>query len=166
VIAVDTDGLLAHPGFRVMEDAWRTVRLMNDIAASSKADLLLQTLDPESRKMRRLLADIDEFMRAEAESRLKSGYPPSGNLITVTTREKDESRAERQAQKFRMDAERSLLGTGTSVAGPLKPKRPFRDGTYRRVIAIKAPETVPQAVGELLAGLPEDHIIDRNPDSI
>ncbi|MEA3249405.1 MAG: hypothetical protein U9Q03_03545 [Patescibacteria group bacterium] len=166
VVAVDTDGLLAHPGFRVMEDAWRAVRLMRDIAASSGADLLLQTVDPESSKIRRLLADTDAFMRVEAESRFKSSYPPSGNLITVTIREDDENRAERRAREFKMEAERSLIGSGTSVAGPLKPKRPFRDGTYRRVVAIKTPKAIPQKVGELLNSLPEDHIIDRNPETI
>lgn len=166
VIAVDTDGLLAHPGFRVMEDAWRTIRLMRDIAGSAGADLLLQTVDPENPKLRRLLDDIDHFMRDELASRSKSGYPPCGNLITVTARESDEPRAERAAQAIRMEAERSLQGAGATVAGPLKPKQPFRDGKWRRVVAIKTAETVPTAVSELLSSLPEDRIIDRNPENI
>jgi len=166
VIAVDADSLLAHPGFRVMEDAWRAVRVMRDIAKTSGADILLQTVDPENAKLRRLLEDSDAFMKEELEYRKKSGYPPSGTLITVTARESNEAEAERVAQEFRTKAERAAAGGGAQVAGPLKPKRPFRDGRWHRAVAIKTPAQVPAAIRELLGSLPEDHIIDRNPESI
>jgi primosomal protein N' (replication factor Y) len=166
VIALDTDGLLSHPGFRVMEDAWRTVCVMRDIAASSGAPLLLQTLDPENPKIRRLLDDSERFMEDEREARKKASYPPVGNLITITVKDGEEPAAERAAVQLSEAAREVLKDAAVSVTGALKPKQPFRDGKWRRVVAIKTSADIPESVIAFLNSLSEEYIIDRNPETI
>ena len=163
VVATDTDELLAHPGFRVTEDAWRTVRLLADIAATAGSELLLQTTDPESPKIRRLLQGLTDFMKAEIADRQLVGYPPAGELITITVRAYDAAQAEQAASALRKRLEDTV--GGLSLAGPLRHSRPYRDGQWRSVLAIKTPQVQPP-LAELLKTLPKEYIIDRNPESV
>jgi len=163
IVATDLDELLSHPGFRVTEDAWRTVRIMQDIAQTADAELLLQTVDPENPKIRRLLDNFETFMAREAEDRRLVGYPPSGELITITVRADNAELAERSAKQFRTQAEQAV--PGITLAGPLRHSRPYRDGKWRSVIAIKT-ATISEPLTALLKSLPKEYIIDRNPESV
>jgi len=163
VVATSLDEALSHPGFRVTEDAWRTVQVLRNIAGASGTELMLQTIDPDNPKIRRLLHDFTGFMRTESEDRQLVGYPPAGDLITVTIKANTEPEAERAAAEFRHQAEQLIAGA--SFAGPLRHSRPYRDGKWRRVVAIKAKQ-VPQELTKLLRSLPEEYIIDRNPETV
>ncbi|MFH2063241.1 MAG: hypothetical protein ABIJ46_03760 [bacterium] len=165
VVVSDLDGLLSFPGFRVTEEAWRTVRTLKDVAASSSATLCLQTCDPDSPKIKRLLQDEDGFVGPELEERRTFSYPPFGTLLTVTVRDPDRTRAETLATELR-DAVRQALGPSDgSVAGPMPHRRPFRDGSWRSMIVIKTGERLPPPLQRLLGGLPDSHIVDRNPET-
>ncbi len=163
VAATSLDEALAHPGFRVTEHAWRTVQMLRNVAGASGCGLLLQTVDPDNPKIRRLLHDFTEFMKAEAEDRKLVSYPPVGELITVTIKANNEAEAEAAASEFRHQAEQLIADA--SFAGPLRHSRPYRDGKWRRVVAIKTQQVTPELT-KLLRSLPEEFIIDRNPETV
>jgi primosomal protein N' len=163
VVASNLDELLAHPGFRVAEDAWRAVRILQNVATASGTSAYLQTTDPDNLKIRRLLQNPADFMREEAEHRRQSGYPPHGELITVTVKADTVEQADSQASELRRQVEREVAGI--ALAGPLRHSRPYRDGKWRSIIVIKT-DTVPPKLTDLLRSLSEEYIIDRNPETV
>jgi primosomal protein N' (replication factor Y) len=166
VIAMNTDDLFAHPGFRVTESAWRTVRLLRDIAAGDGARLILETVDPDNLKIRNLLTDYRSYMESEQSVRKKAGYPPHATFINVTVPAEEEERAVTEASGLKQ----RLAGLakeipGMSVSGPLRPSTPFRHGKWRRSVLIKTAR-VPSELTTCLNSLPDRFIIDRDPESI
>ncbi|OIO51537.1 MAG: hypothetical protein AUJ19_04045 [Parcubacteria group bacterium CG1_02_58_44] len=166
VAVTDLDGLLSFPGFRVTEDAWRTVRILKDIAASSEAPLMMQTLDPDGTKIRLLSSNERDFVATELEARRGSAYPPFGTLLTVTVRSQSQDETERQAKELVAALKEAIVPGHGTVAGPLRHRRPFRDGMWRSVIVIKTGTDIPPSVRQALTELPESHIVDRNPETI
>ncbi|MBU1029282.1 hypothetical protein KKE28_03710 [Patescibacteria group bacterium] len=163
IVATDIDALLSHQGFRTGEDAWRTVSLLRNLAATSDAKLFLQTVDPENPKIRQLLLDLEDFMKYELENRCLTAYPPCGELITVTIKADTMAQAEDSAIQFRQQAMKT--SSTAQLAGPLRHSRPYRDGKWRNVIVIKT-TTISEALVKLLKSLPEEYIVDRNPEVI
>ncbi len=125
--------------------------------------MLLQTIDPDNPKIRRLLQDFETFMSEEASNRKLVGYPPLGELITVTIKAHNALLAENAAKTFRAQAEKAV--PNVTLAGPLRHSRPYRDGKWRSVVAIKT-TSVSDELTNLLRSLPEEYIIDRNPESV
>lgn len=166
VIATSVDDLLSHPGFRTGEDAWRTVRVLRDIAAVSGAELLLQCLDPAHPKIKRLVAGYREFMAAELAERTAAGYPPKGVMLALLAFGASEAEAKRAAQQVRDRAEQARAGMGKlDISGPLRPETPFRHGSWRYAVIIKTPTITPE-LDRFLRNLPEGCVIDRNPERI
>ena len=166
VVVTDLDGLLTFPGFRVMEDAWRTIRTLKDIAASSNASLLMQTLDPDGTKIKLLNSNEHDFVTAELEARQNSAYPPFGTLLTITVRNPDQNETERQAKELLTTLKKTIASEHGIVAGPLRHRRPFRDGLWRSVVVVKTEINIPPSIQQALTNLPESYIVDRNPEMI
>jgi primosomal protein N' (replication factor Y) len=163
VAAIETDSLLILRGFRARENAWRSIRLLKNIAAANETDLLLQTFDPNSPKIRQLLTDFTEFISTELQQRQATSYPPFGELITITIKADTSKLAVTQASDLRQRIETII--PGIKIAGPLQPNQPFRDGKWRSILVIKTP-IISATLTELLKSLPEEFIIDRNPEII
>ncbi|MBU1915905.1 hypothetical protein KKC47_02145, partial [Patescibacteria group bacterium] len=97
------------------------------------------------------------------ENRCLTAYPPCGELITVTIKADTMAQAEDSAIQFRQQAMKT--SSTAQLAGPLRHSRPYRDGKWRNVIVIKT-TTISEALVKLLKSLPEEYIVDRNPEVI
>lgn len=162
VICADTDGLLAHGGFRTTEDAWRTVRTLKDAAAEGNGRLLLLSVDPDGPGIRELLATSEEFARKETEARRVTGYPPAATLIAVIAFGDTEADARAAAQCLITEL-RPRVGDATTVHGPLRPATPFRHGRWRALVVVRA-RMLDEALMDYLTRLPEGYVIDRDPE--
>lgn len=165
VIATSLDDLLAHPGFRVTENAWRTVRTLKDVAAASKAKLVLQAMSGEDPKIRALLMDVDAFMTAEIAERGRTVFPPAAELLTVTALGDTEEEANAKADQLAAGLRRSFaVPKDVWVWGPLRPSTPLRHGTWRSLVVVKAAQALKPDLLARLATLTEDYLIDRDPE--
>ncbi|KPJ85634.1 hypothetical protein AMJ57_02375 [Parcubacteria bacterium SG8_24] len=165
VVALGTDDLLAHPGFRVTEEAWRTVRVLRDIAAQDDGRLLVQALDPDQPRIRNLLLTPEEFLQAELQARQRAGFPPYSILLTVTAVGEDEEQAQRRSRKLKEDLIEDRADKSAELSGPLRPRQPWRHGTWRSVILIRT-DRIDDRLRQHLLRLPEHYIIDRDPETI
>lgn len=162
VIATSVDDLLVQTGFRASEEAWRTVSALIDVANEWEAKCILQTLDGENPKIRSLLLESKEFMKKELEDRRRAGFPPYSTLITVTTLGVNEQEARTKAARLTKDLTQ-LFKENVQVNGPMRPRTPLRHGTWRSVVVMKT-KRVSQALAAHLKTLPEDHLVDRDPE--
>jgi primosomal protein N' len=164
IIATSLDDLLAHPGFRVTENAWRTVRTLKDLAAASGAKLVLQAIDGADPKIRTLLADADTFMKTEIAERERTVFPPTAELLTVTTLGDTEEQATAKADQLASGLRRTFAAPkDVWVWGPLRPSTPLRHGTWRSLVVVKARTLKPDLLARL-ATLSEDYLVDRDPE--
>lgn len=163
VIATSADSLLGHPGFRTTENAWRIVRTLADVATASGVPLVLQALDGESPAIRRLLEDPETFLAEELTARDALGFPPKHELLAVTTVGKSEDAARAAAAKL-ATVLKAKAGRQATVSGPHRPGNPLRHGTWRSLVVVRATGAIPLPLIEALHALPEDCIIDRDPD--
>ena len=168
VVATRVDDLLVSPGFRSTEEAWRTVRTLRHIADAANAPLVLQTVDGENPRVRALVAEPDAFYAAELADRKAFGYPPFATLVAVTTLGATEQESRAKAVRLAATLTEkfgsvSFASGGTEVRGPLKPGTPFRHGKWRTVVVLKATRLSPD-VAAYLRTLPEDHLVDRDPE--
>ena len=127
---------------------------------------MMQTLDPDGTKIRLLSSNERDFVATELEARRGSAYPPFGTLLTVTVRSQSQDETERQAKELVAALKEAIVPGHGTVAGPLRHRRPFRDGMWRSVIVIKTGTDIPPSVRQALTELPESHIVDRNPETI
>ncbi len=165
VIATSLDDLLAHPGFRVTENAWRTVRTLKDIAAASKAKLVLQAMGGDDQKIRTLLMDAEAFMRTEIAERRRTVFPPAAELLTITALGATEEDAGAKAERLAAGLRRSFaVPKDVWVWGPLRPSTPLRHGTWRSLVVVKAAQKLKPDLLARLATLTEDYLIDRDPE--
>ena len=162
VIATDTDELLSHPGFRTTEQAWRTVTNLKHLAADGH--LILETLDPENPRLRRLLDPPSRFLSEELKMRTEAKYPPASDLITVTVADASEAAGKRDLERLRLELSRAA-GPHVSLSRPLSPNQPYRHGKWRWVLAVRHASTS-RPLLETLARLPEQYLVERDPDSI
>lgn len=164
VIATSLDDMLSHPGFRVTENAWRTVRTLKDVAAASGAKLVLQAIDGADPKIRALLADAPAFMETEIAERGRTVFPPAAELLTVTALGDTENEAHAKADRLASALRRSFAAPkDVWIWGPLRPSTPLRHGTWRSLVVVKARVLKPDLLARL-ATLSEDHLIDRDPE--
>jgi primosomal protein N' (replication factor Y) len=166
IIATNIDDLLAHPDFRATENAWRTVRLLRDLAANNAgAETVLQTFDPENPRIRQLLEPYANFMRTELEDRKIAGYPPTAVLIAITARGVTEQDARLACEAVKRDiASANANDPLFRVTGPHRPSQPFRHGAWRAQLVIRT-TTVTPLLTETLMKLPETYLIERDPES-
>jgi len=137
------------------------LRTLADVASASEGKTVLQTLDGESADLRALLVPAETFLQGELASRDKAGYPPKTSLITVTAVGRSEDSARSTIAK--LVREFKAKGGDALVSGPLRPGNPFRHGSWRSLLVIKTQTLTPE-LEAALRQLPEDCIIDRDPD--
>jgi primosomal protein N' len=155
--------MLGHPGFRVTEQAWRTITTLRHLA--NRGHLIIETLDPDNPRLRRLLQPAAEFLAEELRIRKETRYPPYGELITITVADPSETAGLTELEGLRARL-RSLAGdSGASVSRPLRPSQPFRHGKWRWTIAVRHAESS-EPLLTALERLPEQFLIERDPDSI
>lgn len=161
-IITSLEDLLGHPGFRTAEDAWRLVRAVRDIASADGVDVLLQSVDPDEQRIRRMLLPYRAFADSELAARRELGYPPFGTLVAIIASGDTEDIARGKAARL-TDVLRKNAQTGTTVNGPLRPGTPYRHGKWRSVVAIKCP-SLDGALERAISTLPDEFIVDRDPE--
>ena len=164
IIATCLDDLTVHSGFRAYEQAWRTTQQLMNLAATTHAELFLQTFDGENPMIRQLLEDQSIFLPREIEVRKKLGYPPAISLITITEANADRRALDAHMATLRKNLEdiNAITLPPIKVFGPLIPTPAFRHGKWRSAVAIKTNQIVPAPLLTFLQQLPDEFLIDRD----
>jgi len=113
-----TDPLLNFPDFRAQERAFNI--LMNLKVISKK--LVIQTYNPSLSIFDYLKNnEVEEFFKAELEDRRQLSYPPFSNIIKISFLNKNSKRAEREAEKFKINVTNNIskkVNAYTEILGP------------------------------------------------
>lgn len=166
VVGTDMDGLLAHPGFRVTESAWRTVTRLRDLAASSGAKLFLHTYDADDPRIRSILRGFGDFSENELGERKKLMYPPHSRLVTITSFGENEGQAAGSSEKIKEDIASKFGGKADLwMHGPLRPAAPFRHGRWRNMVVLKTMNFTDE-LSEFLMSLDDELAVDVDPENI
>jgi primosomal protein N' (replication factor Y) len=150
IISTTIDASLAEADFRAAERAWQEIRLLQYMARTHNAELIVQTIQPDHTFFAQLSAGV-LVARDERGQRAARGYPPYGRLITLTSRKGPIPCAA-------VNSCRTYTKTrGIPMIGPMVSSR----GIHH--IILKTPQLTPELIA-FLRGLPEAVRVDTDPD--
>jgi primosomal protein N' len=104
-------------------------------------------------------------MQEELRERRSAAYPPFGTLIALIAFGETEAAAARSAATIRARLDAARLAA-TETRGPLRPEQPLRNGTWRQVVVVKTETPLRPELERFLRELPENCVIDRNPEKL
>lgn len=80
------DSLWQRPEYTTNEEAFTLLRLLQNLAEASKAQYVIQTLDPAHRILNGIEEGPSAFTMPELDDRTQLGYPPTGIIIKAWNR--------------------------------------------------------------------------------
>lgn len=132
--------------------------------------VILQTFDPSNQVIRSTARhDVNGFYEYELEQRRRLGYPPFARLVRLEYRNREESSAQKEAQKVAtrlgevLSAENQKLVT---MIGPVPSFFAKIGGIYRWQIVLRGPDPVPLLRDRLLENLLKDWRVEVDPISL
>lgn len=150
IISTTIDASLAEPDMRAAERAWQEIRLLQYMARSHNAELIVQTIQPEHTFFAQLPNGV-LVARDERGQRAARGYPPYGRLVTLTSRKGPIPAAAVQSCRTYTKAH------GIPMIGPLVSSKGIHN------IILKTSKLTPDLIA-FLRSLPEEVRVDTDPD--
>lgn len=169
VAVINADTLLHFPDFRSNERTWQTLKKLGSFA---KNNFIIQTHFPENPAIKSIASgDSQEFIKDELATRKMLAWPPFSQIIKLTFSHPNEKQSKAIAQilfnrlqflkeKFAIkDSDFALLGPAPAFL------RKFKN-QYRHNIIIKSKLTDLQLRNKILSAIPNNWVIDVDPENI
>lgn len=143
VAVLNADGILHFPDFRSFERAYQLLHQLSGRAGRLNKDgeVLVQTFHPENAVLQMYLENnYDLLYQYVLKEREQYHYPPYTKLCELIIKSKNESEAEKAAQKMYLNIYPFFK---ENVLGPIKPYISKINNKYLQHILIKVPKNFP-----------------------